>query len=69
MDFLQFLKQYDRFGKKADFTYKTTTRDGVEYDSSVKTKFGATITLIYYALFLATVVVKTNELFNGEEDA
>ena len=67
MEFLQFLKQHDQFGTKAEFTYKSQTREGVRYDTAVKTTLGAFTTIIFHALFMSAVIVKTNELFNGHE--
>ena len=67
--FASSLKEYDSFGTKAEFTYKKSHEKGAGYDTSVKTKFGATSTLIYYAMFLAVIVVKTIDLFDGHDSA
>ena len=67
--FTSSLKEYDSFGTKAEFTYKKSFEDGAGYDTAVKTKLGAATTLIYYAMFLAVIVVKTIDLFDGHDNA
>ena len=62
------IKRFDSFGTKAEFTYKQNV-EGNEVATTVKTKFGACITLIYASMFLITVYIKTIELVAGHGDA
>ena len=64
---IRHIKSYDSFGTKAEFTYKQSGGD--EVATTVKTKFGAFITLIYWTLFMSTVISKTIELFAGHDGA
>ncbi len=60
------VKRFDHFDRKAEFTFKTG-KD--EYETSVKTSFGGTISLFYFAIMLAVVGTKTKELFAGHDEA
>ena len=61
-----YIKDKDSFDRKAEFTFKTS-KNG--YETSVKSTFGGSATMVYYFIFLTCIIVKTKELFAGHEDA
>ena len=56
----------DAFDRKAEFTFKTG-KD--EYATSIKTGFGGSVSLFYFAIMVAITIVKTKELLAGHDEA
>ena len=65
---LNFVQKIDAFERKAEFTFKTGKGKN-DYETSVKTGFGGSVTLFYYTIMIAVLISKTKELLAGHDEA